>query len=175
MNYIIKENMYRTYHFNGSYCKMIGKQYEKWTCVGEITMSVGFQVSYNWYEIGSADFLYAFFSTVAYNLEKGIWGSKFPVIMKRLYLEELNGKDIDRAIKELKIIKRKLKKFSPDKVVWDIENLEKQPPWGKNISDEISDLSNYFITSDGEDFITIFMHALEKAKETGEGIAICNI
>ena len=91
--------MYRTYHFNDSYCKMIGKQYEKWTCVGEITMSVGFQVSYNWYEIGSADFLYAFFSTVAYNLEKGIWGSKFPVIMKRLYLEELNGKDIDRAIR----------------------------------------------------------------------------
>ena len=111
---------------------MIGKQYEKWTCVGEITMSVGFQVSYNWYEI-------------------------------------------DRAIKELKIIKKKLKKFSLDKVVWDIENLEKHPPWGKNISDEISDLSNYFITSDGEDFITIFMHALEKAKETGEGIAIRNI
>ena len=90
-------------------------------------------------------------------------------------LEELNGKDIDRAIKELKIIKKKLKKFSLDKVVWDIENLEKHPPWGKNISDEISDLSNYFITSDGEDFITIFMHALEKAKETGEGIAIRNI
>lgn len=97
------------------------------------------------------------------------------MIMKRLYLEELNGKDIDRAIKELKIIKKKLKKFSLDKVVWDIENLEKHPPWGKNISDEISDLSNYFITSDGEDFITIFMHALEKAKETGEGIAIRNI
>lgn len=33
MNYIIKENMYRTYHFNGSYCKMIKKQHKKWVCM----------------------------------------------------------------------------------------------------------------------------------------------
>lgn len=30
---------------------------------------IGFKVEYNWYEIGSSDFLYAFFSTVAYDLE----------------------------------------------------------------------------------------------------------
>ena len=36
---------------------------------------------------------------------------------------------------------------------------------GKNISKEITDLSNYFVTSDGDDFIALFMHALEKAEE----------
>ncbi len=35
----------------------------------------------------------------------------------------------------------------------------------KNISNDITNLSNYFVTSDGEDFITIFFNALEKAKK----------
>ena len=35
---------------------------------------------------------------------------------------------------------------------------------GNNISNDITNLSNYFVTSDGEDFITIFFNALEKAK-----------
>jgi 2,3-bisphosphoglycerate-dependent phosphoglycerate mutase len=66
---------------------------------------------------------------------------------------------------ELKKIQLELQAFSPDKVVWDIDDLSKQPPWGKNISNDITNLSNYFVTSDGEDFITIFFNALEKAKK----------
>ena len=46
------------------------------------------------------------------------------------------------------IIKDELQAFDPDKVVWDIE-----------------DLSIYFVSSDGNDFITIFLHALEMSKE----------
>lgn len=46
---------------------------------------VGFKVKFYWYQIGSGDFLHAFFSTVAYNLENMKWGSRFPVIMKELY------------------------------------------------------------------------------------------
>ena len=44
-----------------------------------------------------------------------------------------------------------------------------------NISTEITDLSNYFVTSDGEDFITILLHALEKAKEMNVSIEIESI
>ena len=53
-------------------------------------------------------------------------------------------------------------------MVWEIEDLSKQPPWGNNISKDITDLSNYFVTSDGDDFLKIFMHtmhALKKAKD----------
>lgn len=38
------------------------------------------------------------------------------------------------------------------KVIWDIDDMTKMPPWGKNISKDITDLSNYFVTSDGKDF-----------------------
>lgn len=49
-----------------------------------------------------------------------------------------------------------------------IEDLSKRPPWGK----DITDLSNYFVTSDGEDFLTILLHALEKAKDVNEDVNI---
>ena len=136
---------------------------------------VGFKVKYYWYQIGSGDFLFSFFSTVAYNLENQKWGSKFPVIMNELYQGELSSNHISEAINELEQIKQGLAKLSLDKVIWDIENLSAQPPWGTDISSDITNLSNYFVTSDGEDFITIFSHALEKAEDLNYGLKIVSI
>ena len=138
-------------------------------------MAVGFKVKFYWYQIGHGDFLYSFFSTVAYNLEDKKWGSRFPVIMNKLYQGKINREDIEKAIEELGIIKKELQAFSPDKVIWDIEDISKQPPWGDNISKDITNLSNYFITSDGEDFISVFFHALEKSKEVNSDIEIKSV
>ena len=85
--------------------------------------------------------------------------------MNELYQGTLDKDNVETAIVELKKIQLELQAFSPDKVVWDIDDLSKQPPWGKNISNDITNLSNYFVTSDGEDFITIFFNVLEKAKK----------
>ena len=136
---------------------------------------VGFQVDFYWFQIGNGDFLYSFFSTVAYRLEGGKWGRRFPVIMKKLYQGEIKRKDVDKAIKELNIINEELKAFTPDKVIWNIDDLSKQPPWGSDISEDITDLSNYFVTSDGEDFISVFFDALETAKEIDFGVEIVSM
>lgn len=138
-------------------------------------MAVGFKVKFYWYQIGNGDFLHSFFSTVAYNLEDKKWGSRFPVIMNKLYQGKVNQEDTDKAIEELSIIKKELQAFTPDKVIWDIEDISKQPPWGNNISKDITDLSNYFITSDGGDFISVFFHALKKAKEVNSDIEIKSV
>ena len=138
-------------------------------------MSVGFKVKYYWYQIGHGDFLHSFFSTVAYNLENGDWGSRFPGIMNELYQGKIGREDVDNAIEELNVIRKELQAFSPDKVIWDIEDLSKQPPWGSEISKDITDLSNYFVTSDGDDFLSVFMHALEMAKEINSEIEIKSI
>lgn len=126
-------------------------------------MALGFKVKYYWYQIGSGDFLHSFFSTVAYRLENGIWGSVYPIIMNELYQGELPAEKISMAMEELKCIKEELKKYSPDQVIWDIEDLSKQPPWGKKISSEITDLSNYYVTSSGEVFLSVFEIALQDA------------
>lgn len=48
-------------------------------------------------------------------------------------------------------------------MIWDIDDRSLTPPWGDNISDDITDLSNYFVTSEGEDFLSVFAAALDKA------------
>lgn len=135
-------------------------------------MAVGFKVKFYWYQIGHGDFLHSFFSTVAYNLEGKKWGSRFPLIMNELYQGKINREDVDKAMEEWDIIRKELQTFTPDKIIWDIEDLSKQPPWGSNISKDITDLSNYFVTSDGKDFMSVFLHALEKAKEVNSDIEI---
>ncbi|RKM62550.1 hypothetical protein D6856_00010 [Butyrivibrio sp. XB500-5] len=138
-------------------------------------MSVGFTVKFYWFQVGTGDFLHSFFSTIAYNLEDKNWGSKFPTIMNELYSGELKYENIHNAINELDEIRHELSRFSPDKVVWDIEDLSKQPPWEDNISDDITDLSNYFVTSDGEDLIEVLKRALETGIEKKESVKISKL
>lgn len=133
---------------------------------------VGFKVKFYWYQIGQGDFLHAFFSTVAINLENKKWGSRFPIIMNELYQGKLNNKNVDKAICELNQIKDELAEFTPDKIIWDIDDLSKQPPWSDELSDSITSLANYFVTSDGEDFLAIFSHALEKAKKIDSDLEV---
>lgn len=133
---------------------------------------VSFRVGCMMYEIGTASFLHSFFSTVAYRLENNRWGSKFPVIMNELYQGKLSFENVPAAKEELTQIKKALAKLSPNKVIWDIEDLSKQPPWGDNISEEISSLGNYFITCDGRDFIEVFFMALNAAIEIKKDVMI---
>lgn len=138
-------------------------------------MSVGLTVKFYWYQVGTGDFLHSFFSTIAYNLENGKWGEKYPFFMKELYSGTLKEKHLKYAKKELEMITAELKGLSVDKVIWDIDDLSKPMPWGDNISSEITDLSNYFVTSDGKDLITIIQHAIDKAIELKSDVRIVSI
>lgn len=138
-------------------------------------MAVGFCVDSMYYEAGHGSFLYSFFSTVCYRLEKGAWGSRFPYLMNNLYRTGLEWTDIPFARKELEAVQEELSGFPPADVIWDIDDLSKSPPWGNNISGDITDLSNYFVTSDGEDLITVMFTAFDDAEESRQKIEIVNM
>lgn len=135
-------------------------------------MAVGFKVKYYWYQVGHGDFLHSFFSTISYHLEQNGWGTEYPFLLNELYNGKLENKNIDNAINELEAIKKKLQDFSPSQVIWDIDDLSKSPPWGDKISKDITNLSNYFITSEGEDLIDMLMKALEKGQKTNSDVYI---
>jgi 2,3-bisphosphoglycerate-dependent phosphoglycerate mutase len=118
-------------------------------------------------ELGSPSFVHAFFSTISFNLEKNGWGSRFPKMMGDFYNGNLKKTEATQAISELLIIKNELTKFLPSQIVWDIEDISKRPPWGDNISTDITNLSNYFITSTGNDLIRILLECLEYYNQHG--------
>lgn len=131
-----------------------------------------FTVKYYIYTIGTADFLHAFFSTVCGRLENDKWGSRFPYLMNELYQGVLSVKHLAAGTEELSQIKQELAQFAPDQVIWDIDDRSLTPPWGDNISNDITDLSNYFVTSEGEDFLTVFAAALDKAQQRNAPLKI---
>lgn len=134
-----------------------------------------FTVKYYIYTIGTADFLHAFFSTVCGRLENGKWGSRFPHLMNELYQGALPVKHLAAGTEELSQIKQELAQFAPDQVIWDIDDRSLTPPWGDNISDDITDLSNYFVTIEGEDFLSVFAAVLDKAQQRNASLKIQTI
>ena len=129
---------------------------------------VGFQVQMQGrstflYVVGNGDFLGAFFDTVALRLENGRRGKRFPVFNMLYQGQVIDSTNLDALKKELSIVATELKKFSPQAVVWDMDDLSIKPPWGDNISSEITDLANYFVTSQGYQLIVVFDKAIDHA------------
>jgi hypothetical protein len=123
-------------------------------------VSVAIHVAGRAWPLGSGDFVHAFFSTVTYHLEPGGWGSRFPALMNGLYAGELEAGRAQEALRELDEIRAGLRRHAPVEVVWDIEDPTKRPPWGDDISGDITDLGNYFVTDDGRDLLDVLAEAL---------------
>jgi len=90
--------------------------------------------------------------------------------MNKLYQGEIGQPDAEQALRELDRASEQLRQLPPDRVVWDVEDRTKLPPWGSNISSDISDLSNYFVTSTGRDLISLIREVLEELRDRG-GVA----
>jgi len=135
-------------------------------------MSVAFKIGGVVTEIGSPDLVHAFFSTISYHLEPGGWGTKYPVLLKELYHTSLPAKKATSALQEVREVREKLKAYAPEQVIWDIENLKARPPWGSDISKDIKDLSEYFLTNAGQNFFDVIIENLEFLQGTNEVMSI---
>ncbi len=138
-------------------------------------MAAGLKTGPIFYLIGTGSLMHSFFSTIAYRLEDNKWGSKFPNLMNGLYKAAIEPEESKWVLDELKMIKQELSKLTPDKVIWDIDDLAKQPPWGDNIANTITHLANYFVTSDGRQLLDVFEKALQTSIDIGKPIKIQSI
>jgi hypothetical protein len=130
-------------------------------------MAVSLRVGTNEWPVGTGDFLFAFFSTVAARLEPEGWGTRFPAVMCELYGGRVEGGAAARAWGELERIRGELAAFAPDEVVWDAEDRSRRPPWGEDIAPEITSLADYFVTDDGRDLLGVLDEAVGYAVRSG--------
>jgi 2,3-bisphosphoglycerate-dependent phosphoglycerate mutase len=135
-------------------------------------MGVGFVVGDVAREVGSPDFLEGFFSTISYYLEPGGWGTKYPELMLKLYQGQLNAGDASKALNDLQEIRLRLKDINPPRIIWDIDDPNIGAPWGGHSTPEGRDLSNSFVTSNGEDVFDVLTECLEHLAERGGQLTI---
>lgn len=118
-------------------------------------------------EIGPGELLHSVFSTIGVRLENGKWGSRFPVVMHQLYQGSVSSPDANDAYEEMKVIKKELSELSPAMVVWDAENLKKEPPWGRAVGAHVASCAQYWITTTGRNIIDEIIDNLESLIEFG--------
>ncbi|WP_081483467.1 Imm70 family immunity protein [Solibacillus sp. FSL W7-1472] len=62
-------------------------------------------------------------------------------------------------------MEQKLSKHSQEHVIWDIDDLSQEPPWGDKISSKVTNLANYYATTDGKTFFEVIRTAMDMAEE----------
>lgn len=118
-------------------------------------------------EIGIEVVLHSLLSTVAVRLEGGEWGSRFPLIMIKLYQGWLDALDADNALQELRQIQAGLARLEADKVIWDFNDLSRQPPWGAAIAPRTTSMANYHTTNDGYTMVDQMLACVASLKDAG--------
>src|SRR5262245_37124627 len=135
-------------------------------------MGVGLVIGEVAHEIGSADFLKGFFSTISYYLEPGGWGTRYPELMLQLYQGKLDAQQAKSALKDVNEIRKKLGSIKRAKIVWDIDDPDAESPWGASAVPANRDLSNCFITSNGRDLFDVLIECLNLLSEKGGELTI---
>ncbi|MCP1156491.1 immunity 70 family protein [Bacillus infantis] len=85
--------------------------------------------------------------------------------MNELYNGKLNWEDVSVVKAELIEIEKEMSKQSPADVIWEKNDISKIPPWGDIISPKVTNLANYFATSDGKTFFEVMHAAMDVAVE----------
>jgi len=128
-------------------------------------MSVGVRVGSIVSEVGAPDFFNSFFSTIKGLLEPAGAGTRFPLISVAFYSGRILADQVADATVELKKIQEELAGFPPSSVIWDDDDRSQKPPWGDNISPDITSMANYFVTSTGRDLLNLLFEMFDYAKK----------
>ena len=120
--------------------------------------------------VGEDDFLHSFFSTVAYQLEKEGWGSRFPALLGELYRGRLASDRVPEARRELETIRQELGELPPDARVYDYDDPNRETPWP--VPPGAGSLADTFLTATGKNLLDVLARALDVSEEAGADLEI---
>lgn len=129
------------------------------TITQKIPAQIGLRTGSEVFGVGNEAQFYSLMSTISVNFEPRGWGTKYPMLMRRLYPGQLNASDVRAALEELVDIESKMSKLKVDKLVWDITSpltrADETQVWLGAPS-----LLDAFRTPDGERALEVIKHAL---------------
>ena len=121
-------------------------------------------------DIGGYDTWKALSSTIQVRLKDV--SAKIPCVLSFLESGTCNFEQCLCTAKQFNIVRDSFALFSPDKVVYDAQDLTITPPWGRNISPIITSCGNYFTTADGRDLLAEIVRLFSIAAYTKTDVKI---
>jgi hypothetical protein len=122
------------------------------------------------WRIGQDDFLHSFFSTVAYQVEREGWGSRFPALMKELYMGRLPKQRVPAARAELEEVRARLSELAPSERVYSYDEPNLPTPWG--VPPGATTLADCFLTSGGKNLLDLLARAFDVSEEADADVEI---
>ena len=138
-------------------------------------MEIGILHRNNIKYIGPVELLIAFFSTIWANLEVNGWGTRYPIIMNKLYQGELRSDDAEGALIELDQIRHQLSMAPPSQIVWDPDDVKKFAPKGTSVSYAAPNITEAFLTPTNRKLFDTIKVALEELRDHGGAARIIKI
>jgi 2,3-bisphosphoglycerate-dependent phosphoglycerate mutase len=120
--------------------------------------------------VGQDHFLHSFFSTIAYQVEREGWGSRFPALMKELYVGRLPRERVLQAREEVKQIREELGRLAPEARIYAYEKPDMATPWP--IPPGAKTLADCFLSSNGKNVLDVLERALDVSDEANAGVEI---
>lgn len=116
--------------------------------------------------------LEAFFATVSYRLEPEGRATRFPVLMKQLYAGTVEPHEALTAARELETVGRELKALSPDRAVWNLQDLTPLDPTGQPLNAAAGSLDEFFITSEGRPLLSALREAVDDCRRLSQPLKL---
>ena len=120
--------------------------------------------------VGQDDFLHSLFSTIAYQVEREGWGSRFPALMKELYMGRLPKERVPQARDELQQVRQELSKLPPEARVYNYDEPNQPTPWP--VPPGATTLADCFLSSNGKNVLDLLERALDVSEEVGADVEI---
>jgi hypothetical protein len=122
------------------------------------------------WRVGQDDFLHSFFSTVAYQVEREGWGSRFQVLMNELYMGRLPKEHVPQAREELQEVRARLSELQPADRVYSYDEPNKPTPW--DVPPGAATLADCFLSSSGTNLLDLLARALDVSQEADADVEI---
>jgi hypothetical protein len=114
------------------------------------------------------------FATVSYRLEPNGRGSRFPLIMNRLFAGWLAPSDALAAARELEEIEAGLVALPADRVVWSLSDLRRRDDRQLPVNHRAANARDYFVAADGRPLVTVLRDAVRSSHERNEPIGLAS-
>jgi hypothetical protein len=126
------------------------------------------------YDLGPSEMVDGLFATISYRLEPDGRGSRYPIVMNRLYAgAAVSPSDASAAKRELQEIDARLAALPPDRVVWSLSNLRRRDDSLLPVNHAARNVRDYFIAN-GRPLMTLLDEAVRLGQDRSEPVELAS-
>lgn len=102
-------------------------------------------------DVGGGDIWFSVYSTIEIRLKS--FKNQIPEIIHFFKTGKCSTESALETARQFNLLRDELSKYTPDKAVYNMNNLSEKPPWENDLSPVVTSCGNLYTTADGKDLL----------------------